>query len=149
MQEKDGVLYEVIDLKKISDNEDMGKYGFRSGLKKNQLRLSVHMLDTREMAMGLSTLKTLQNPANNGVLSETIIAPNASRTYKDRKHGVILSQLSSKILTADYKNISSGYQKNLSSFLESFFTNASMSLAASQASYKGYFLYWIGLYTIF
>ena len=117
IQYRDGVAYKVVDLKSLPDDADMSEFGFSHGKKKNDLRFCVHMLDSENLSLELATLKTLENPANNGILSESIIAPNATRTYKYREHGVILSHLSSNILTANNENIYSGYEKDLPSFV--------------------------------
>lgn len=121
IEEKDGVKYKVINLHSLDDNTDMSEFGFEYGLKKKDLKLLVHMVDSKTIYNSLNTVKLLSSPSNKGMLSESLISPKHKRTYCDRKYGVVLSQINTNIVTEAKSNQSSGTQKELSSIYNLIF----------------------------
>lgn len=117
-QIKDGVEYKVINFHEISDNADMGEFGFEKGKKKNDLKLLVHMVDQLGIYENLNTIKLLSSPLNGGVLSESLITPEYKRTYCNRKYGVLLSEINTNIINAANSNQGSGTQKDLSNIID-------------------------------
>lgn len=126
VQNYNGNDYCVIDLKRVNDDDDVSKFGFKYGTKKQDLKLCVHMVDSDEIDKSLHTLKTIIKPSRPGVLSASLITPNLTRTYKNRKHGLMLSYNTCDVLTAKDRNIYSGYRKSLSDILESFSNDPEM-----------------------
>lgn len=117
-QIKDGVEYKVINLHEISDNADMGAFGFERGKKKKDLKLLVHMVEQLGIYENLNTIKLLSSPLNGGVLSESLITPEYKRTYCNRKYGVLLSEINTNIINAANSNQGSGTQKDLSNIID-------------------------------
>ncbi len=126
IQNYNGNNYCVIDLKKVNDDDDVSQFGFKYGTKKQDLKLCVHMVNPDEIDKSLHTLKTIIKPSKPGVLSASLITPNLTRTYKNRKHGLMLSYNTCDILAAKDRNIYSGYRKSLTSILNSLTNDPEM-----------------------
>ena len=122
---KNGKSYQVINLHKIGNNEDLGNYGFIRGKRKDDLFFLVHMVDSDSIYSSLNTVKLLTSPMNGGVLSESIITPKHARTYCDRKYGVILSQINTNIINESESNQGSGRTKDFSSIINLIFSGES------------------------
>ena len=120
-----GKEYKTVNFHNISDDEDLGKYGFMPGRTKKDINFLVHMVDTNSAKENLMTLKHLSSPVNGGVLSESLITPYYKRTYCDRKYGVMLSQINANVVNAREKNQGSGYEKDFSNILNLVFGYAS------------------------
>ncbi|MCD8024355.1 MAG: HD domain-containing protein [Candidatus Gastranaerophilales bacterium] len=118
---KNGVQYSVVNFNEIDKNEDMGKYGFEHGLKKDDLKLLVHMVSADSIQQDLKTAKLLTSPTNGGVLSESLITPRYKRTYQDRKYGVMLSQINPNIVNINNFNQGSGIKKDMNRVLDFVF----------------------------
>lgn len=118
---KDGIEYKVINLHKLDDEADVGDYGFDFGRKKKDLKFLVHMVDSNSIYENLNTTKLLCSPLNGGVLSESLITPKYSRTYCNRKYGVLLSEINSNIVNTAKNNQSSGTQKDFSNIINLIF----------------------------
>lgn len=114
---KDGKEYKVINLHKLKDDHDMGEFGFAKGKKKEDLRFLVHMVDANRIYDSLNTVKLLSSPLNGGVLSESLISPKYKRTYCNRKHGVLLSQINTNIINQNKSNQGSGTAKDFSNVM--------------------------------
>ena len=117
IQTKDGVEYKVVNLKACKSDDDVSKFGFRNGAKKKDLLFAVHMVKPENIYSGLTTAKSMCNPQNDGILSESIINLENTRTYRNREHGLILSHNPLNILVASNHNLFSGYKKDLNSFV--------------------------------
>ncbi len=122
-QQKDGIEYSVINFHNIADDEDMSEYGFLKGIKKKNIKLLVHMVDSKKILNSLNTVKLLTSPFNGGVLSESLITPDYQRTYCNRKYGVLLSQINTNIVNENSKNQGSGTQKDFKNLLNLVYDN--------------------------
>lgn len=122
IETKNGKEYKVINLNNIPDGEDMGKYGFHAGTKKEDLTFLVHMVDNENIYNGLSTVKLLTSPFNGGVFSESLITPKYNRTYGKRKYGVILSQSNINVINEKDQNQGSGNKKDLNNVITLIFS---------------------------
>ena len=118
IENHNGKDYCVINLKKLNGDDSVSDFGFGYGVSKNDLKLCVHMVDAENIASSLNTVKTITKPANNGVISASIITPEITRTYKDRDHGLLLSYNTSNIIAAKDRNLHSGYRKSLSELMD-------------------------------
>lgn len=123
---KDGKEYKVLNLHLISNDTDMGEYGFRNGVKKEDLRFLVHMVDNNNMYDNLKTVQLLSSPFNGGVLSESLISPDYKRTYGKRQFGVLLSQENMNVINECESNQGSGVQKGLSAVIDLIFSDYSL-----------------------
>lgn len=123
IQTKNGIEYKVINLHSLSDDADVSEFGFGTGKKKEDLKFLVHMVDSHSIYNSLNTIKLLTSPLNGGVLSESLISPKYNRTYCNRKHGVLLSEINTNIVNASKSNQSSGKQKDFSNIIELIFGN--------------------------
>lgn len=121
---KDGKEYKVVNLHNIPDEENMDKYGFYNGIKKDDLRFLVHMVDNEEIYHALYTVQQLSSPFNGGVLSESIISPKYKRTYANRKYGVILSQENINVINQANSNQGSGKEKGFSNVMALLYNDA-------------------------
>ena len=119
--EHNGHTYKVIDLKKISDNADMSKFGFEKGTKKSDLALLVHMVNSENLYADLASVKLMNMSTSGGILSESLITPNHPNTYLGREYGVLLSQDNLNIASMDSENRMSGYKKSLTGFVDLIF----------------------------
>ena len=117
----DGDEYKVLNLHKIDDNEDLGKYGFMPGRTKKDINLLVHMVSKGNIKGDLSVLDNITSSVNGGVLSESLITPYYKRTYQDRKYGVLLSQINANLINIDSSNQGSGNKKDIKDVLELIF----------------------------
>lgn len=116
---KGGTEYKVINLHEISDNADMGEYGFEKGKRKNDLKFLVHMVNSDSLIYeSLNTIKLLSSPLNGGVLSESLITPEYKRTYSNRKYGVLLSEINTNIVNVANSNQGSGTQKDITNIID-------------------------------
>lgn len=102
-----GEEYTIINLHEISDNEDMGKYGFQPGLKKKDLRFLVHMTNK------FDSLEVVDSSIDGGLFSESLISPKKSATYGNYDYGVILSQKNYNIINGAKENQCSGNAKGI------------------------------------
>ena len=119
-----GKTYKVINLHNIPENANMSEYGFINK-KKKDLQFLVHMVDDHSIYNSLNTVKMLTSPVNGGVLSESVIRPNHTRTYHNRKNGVLLSQINMNIVNENSLNQGSGCEKDFNRMLELIFSNNS------------------------
>ena len=110
-----GKEYTIINLHKIRENENMGKYGFANGLKKKDLRFLVHMTND------LETLSIVSNSNAQNLLSETLISPSQNGTYYFRDYGVFLSQPNTNTINMTKENQASGNEKDLNTCLSLIF----------------------------
>ena len=133
IQFKDGKEYCVINLHELSNTCDMGKYGFMSGVNKEDLVFLVHMVDENSIYDSLSTVKMLTSPFNGGVLSESIITPENKRTYQNRKYGVLLSQENMNLVNESNSNQGSGVKKSFSNVISLIFDD---NLKAKRNNFK-------------
>lgn len=117
VETKDGKEYKVINLHKLKNDQDMGEFGFAKGKKKEDLRFLVHMVDENYIYNSLNTVKLLSSPLNGGVLSESLISPKYKRTYCNRKHGVLLSEINTNIINQNKSNQGSGTAKDFSNVM--------------------------------
>ncbi|MBQ9245549.1 HD domain-containing protein [bacterium] len=129
-QIKDGKEYNVINMNKIPDYADMAEYGFHH-IRKNDLRFLVHMVDDKNIYKDLNTTKMLASPINGGVLSESLITPEYTRTYCNRRYGLLLSQINTNIVNEAKRNQGSGYAKDFSKLLDLIFGSFSASIDRS------------------
>lgn len=118
---KDGIEYKVVNFHKIKADDDLSEYGFLNGLKKEDVRFLVHMVDSNNIYHDLKTVQLLTSPLNGGVLSESLISPLYKKTYGDRQFGVILSQINTNIVNENNTNQGSGYQKDFYKLLNLIF----------------------------
>ena len=139
---KDNVQYDVIDFHSIKDNEDLGRYGFRSSITKKDAKFLVHMVDSSKIYESLQKLKHLSNSINGGVLSESLITPEYKRTYGKRKYGVLLSQINSNIININDSNQGSGTQKTMDDALSLVFGEI---INSARLNFKDGFLKNLGL----
>jgi len=130
-QQKDGIEYSVINFNEIASDEDMSQYGFLNGVKKKDIRLLVHMVDSKKILNSLNTVKLLTSPFNGGVLSESLITPDYQRTYCDRKYGVLLSQINTNIVNENSQNQGSGTQKDFKNLLDLIYGNYNIETRAN------------------
>ena len=107
----------VINLHEIDDNEDMGKYGFKQGLKKKDLRFLVHM------SKNFSTLKMMDSNTIKGFISESFISPSKKSTYGMEDFGVILSHKNYDIINTCNQNQCSGNAKEVDRSIGFVFDN--------------------------
>ena len=142
IQIKDGRSYKVVNMNSIPDNADMGEYGFRSGIKKTDLRFLVHMVDERDIYNNLNTVKLLTSPFNGGVLSESLISPKYNRTYSNREYGLLLSQENVNIVNEASSNQGSGIKKGFSKIIDLVFNN---NFAEDRNNFKSQLLYYLGI----
>ena len=117
IETKDGKEYKVINLHKLSNDHDMGDFGFSKGKKKEDLRFLVHMVGEHAIYDSLNTVKLLSSPLNGGVLSESLISPKYKRTYCNRKYGVLLSEINTNIINQNKSNQGSGTAKDFSNVM--------------------------------
>ena len=118
-----GKKYKVINFNKITNGEDLKKYGFKPGKTKKDIFMLVHMLDGWQLKNGLNTVKKLVNSSEQGVLSESLITPDKATTFMNRKYGLLLSQTNTNIICTDKWNQGSGYKKGENDAVESMFDN--------------------------
>ncbi len=114
---KDGKEYKVVNFHNIKPQEELSKYGFDSGTKKEDAVLLVHMVDENKLYESLNTVKILTSPINGGVLSESIITPEHNRTYCNRKYGLLLSHINTNIINEHKHNQGSGREKDISNIM--------------------------------
>ena len=111
--------FRVLNLNELSSEASLHEYGFASGVTKSNVRFVVHMTE------GVRCLETtnilLNNPLNYTTWSTSIISSTHTNTYGNRSTGYILDVNSPDIAIANRENLSSGYQKNLSSLQDQFF----------------------------
>lgn len=136
-----GKKYKILNLRNISPNEDLQKYGFGPKTRKNDLNLLVHMIDTRNIKMSLYALSQLSKGSNKGVLSESLITPKYARTYCNRNYGVILSQINANTINAYYENQSSGTQKTYEKMYMAYFDEYKREY---REEFKNFILEWLG-----
>lgn len=105
----DGREYKVVNFTKINNDEDLYQYGFSKGVKKDDVRLLVHMVEEES---DLSKLKYLADINNAGVLSESLISLDNKRTYCNRRYGVVLSNMPYNVVQMSGSNIGSGTKKD-------------------------------------
>lgn len=102
--------FKVLNLHKISDDDDLRKYGFGCS-KKDDLRFLVHMTHCDKESLN-AMRKITNNPLMHKMWSTSLIKPSHNNTYMARQYGGIFDVDSSKIVTAYPSNISSGTRKN-------------------------------------
>lgn len=105
----DGREYKVVNFTKINNDEDLYQYGFSKGIKKDDIRLLVHMVGEES---DLNKLKYLADINNAGVLSESLISLDNKRTYCNRRYGVVLSNMPYNVVQMSGSNIGSGTKKD-------------------------------------
>ncbi len=104
--------YTVVNFHNIKPDESVAKYGFNLNRTKKDLRFLVHMVHDNKIKDNLQALKLLTSSVNGGVLSESIITPDNTRTYCNRKYGVLLSQINANTINVNKHNQGSGAQKS-------------------------------------
>lgn len=115
--EIDGELIElkVLDLNNLKSNESLQKYGFSTGVTKDNARFTVHMTSPSTGAME-SVLVLTQNSLNQSAWSTSLIKASNNRTYENRKFGFVLDVDQANISEANFSNTGSGYGKGLETF---------------------------------
>ena len=113
--QKDGRTYRVLHVDKFLPNEDLSKYGFVPGTKKDDLRFLVHMVSSPDK---LESLKYLTDAYNPGILSESLISANFKRTYGNKKFGIVLSNRPYDVLEMSKSDIASGREKTLEKYIK-------------------------------
>lgn len=103
-----GVTNAVIFMDKISDGEDLAKYGFAPGTTKKNWRALVHALADKD---NLSAVDTFSLVDADALLSTSYIDAFDYRTY--RKHGLILDVAMSDIQAGYKQDFGSGYGKSI------------------------------------
>lgn len=109
--------YRVINFSQISDNTDLGEFGFEKGTKKKDLRLLVHM--TKDES-SINDVKNLVLSSNKALLSTSFISLENKRTYANRKFGVSLQNENTNIINACSRNQSSGDKKDFNTMYRMF-----------------------------
>ncbi len=122
-QKYKGVDYKVIDFHKISNNEDLSKYGFVPKRFKKDVRFLVHMVPGDKIRSSLDLVKRLSSSINEGCLSVSLIDTNHARTYCDRKYGVILSSINDNVVNINSTNQGSGGKKGSNEAIDFCFYN--------------------------
>lgn len=117
--------YKVINFHNIKNDEDLFEYGFERDKTKNDVQFLVHMVDEHSIKENLASLKFLSSSSNEGVLSESLITPYKKRTYRNRKYGVLLSQINSNLINMAKKNQGSGIEKGADDAISLIFNNPS------------------------
>lgn len=120
-EEKDGKTYKVINLHRADEKEDMSKYGFEIGKKKNDLNMLVHMVDDINISSNLNTFKDFINSSEQGAVSASLISLEHNYTYADRKYGLLLSCENSNIINTSNTNQTSGKEKNTKQTIDFIF----------------------------
>lgn len=105
----DGNEYRVINFTKIGKDEDCSKYGYKKGVKLDDIKFPVHMIET---GRDLKRLKYLTNINTTGVLSESVISLDKKKTYCSREYGVVLEHRPYDIIQMSDSNIGSGVKKD-------------------------------------
>lgn len=115
--ELDGVSTElkVLNLNNLKNSDDLQKYGFSTGVTKDNARFTVHMTAPTTDAMETVIILT-KNSLNQSAWSTSLIKASNNRTYENRKFGFILDVDQANISEAYYSNTGSGYGKNLTTF---------------------------------
>ena len=123
MDEKYGVRVLNLADDSIPADMDLGQYGM-NGTTKNNLRLSVHMVDPKNLLGNLESAKLgMESTINdNNVWSLSLIKLNRTRTYMYREYGFVTDVPLSNIAIASPKNLSSGYEKGADKFVELLFS---------------------------
>jgi len=106
--------YKVINIPKLSSNQDLGEIGFFPGTKKDNLRFLVHTVQDSE---SLHRVEDLSDVSQDGVLSLSYISPNKNSAYCNNKFGVVLDENIPDIVNATPRNQGSGYAKDKSSLV--------------------------------
>ena len=107
--DSDGSEYKVINFTQIPDDADLSQFGFVKGLKKDDVKLLVHMIGGE---YDLSRFTYLSDINNAGVLSESLISLKHKRTYCRRKYGLVLSNSPYNVIQMSDSNIGSGTKKD-------------------------------------
>ena len=115
--ELDGVSTElkVLNLNDLKNSDDLQKYGFSTGVTKDNARFTVHMTAPTTGAME-SVMILTQNSLNQSAWSTSLIKASNNRTYESRKFGFILDVDQANISEANYSNTRSGCGKGLETF---------------------------------
>lgn len=108
----------------IPSDMDLGIYGMNGSTKEN-LRLTVHMVDDKNLLGNLESAKLgMETTINdNNTWSISIIRLNKKGTYKDREYGILTDAPLSSIAVASPYNIGSGYEKSTARFVELLFSD--------------------------
>lgn len=91
--------YKVVNLTKISNSQDLEKFGFERGMTKEKLRFMVHFLPNGDLSKSVKRLNLLYDISNGRVLSATRISLANKETYEGRKYGVMLKYRNSQVGT--------------------------------------------------
>lgn len=108
-----GEKYKVIDFTKISNEEDLFKYGL-SIHKKSEFNVLFH-------AGNEEILKHLLNSTNESVLCTSLISLNRKKTYYNESVGFMIEGANTNIINSYYENQSSGGQKIFDYFINETF----------------------------
>jgi len=131
----------------IPSDMDLGIYGMNGSTKEN-LRLTVHMIDDKNLLGNLESAKLGMEATinDNNVWSISLIRIGKTGTYVNREYGILTDTPLSSIAVASPYNISSGYEKSTAKFVELLFSDTSQRNFLKQqfgASMKrsGYIIY--------
>ena len=113
--QKDSREYRVLHIDKFAQDEDLAKYGFVAGTKKDDLRFLVHMVSSQDKLDALTYLTDTFNP---GILSESLISARYKRTFGNKKFGIVLSNRPYDVLEMCGRDIASGREKTLDNYLK-------------------------------
>ena len=110
----------VLNLNDLKNNESLQKYGFSTGVTKDNARFTVHMTAPRIENLESVWILT-QNSLNQSAWSTSLIKASNNRTYEYRKFGFIFDVDQANISEANYSNTGSGYGKGLGIFKDILF----------------------------
>ena len=105
----------VLNLNKLKNKDSLQKYGFSSGVTKDNARFVVHMTNPRTGDLE-SVLILTQNSLNQSAWSTSLIKASNNRTYCNRRFGFIFDVDQANISEAYYSNTGSGCGKGLETF---------------------------------
>ena len=109
------VTFKVLNLNNIDNNADLAKYGFASGVTKEDSRYIIHATDPDFSCMDPVMILT-SNSMNKSSWSVSLIKVSNNRTYCHQQFGFIFDVDQANIGEAYYENLGSGYAKTINDY---------------------------------
>jgi len=113
--------YKVLNLTEMADAQDMEKYGFVRGTKKEDLRFLAHFLpdsSSEEMLESANAVSALSDVDKGGVFSASLASTKYKRSMLDRQSGLVLNTQNSNLAAALNRDMDSGFKKKFDHFSE-------------------------------